>query len=31
MRKFAHSLKYERVEDGNGSGNRLTIGFQLHP
>jgi serine/threonine-protein kinase RsbW len=29
MRKFAHSLKYERVENGKGGGNRLTIGFQL--
>ncbi len=32
MRKFAHSLKYERLaDDHGGGGNRLTIGFQLHP
>jgi serine/threonine-protein kinase RsbW len=31
MRKFAHTLKYERIERDNGNGNRLTIGFQLHP
>jgi serine/threonine-protein kinase RsbW len=29
MRNFAGSLKYERLENGNGGGNRLTIGFVL--
>lgn len=29
MRNFAGSLKYERLENGSGGGNRLTIGFVL--
>ena len=29
MRNFAGSLDYERLENGNGGGNRLTIGFVL--
>jgi anti-sigma regulatory factor (Ser/Thr protein kinase) len=29
MRKFASTIKYERIEAGKGGGNRLTIGFAL--
>ncbi len=29
LRKFAGSLKYERIESGHRGGNRLTIGFRL--
>jgi anti-sigma regulatory factor (Ser/Thr protein kinase) len=29
MRKFASTIKYERIETGKGGGNRLTIGFVL--
>jgi serine/threonine-protein kinase RsbW len=29
MRKFASSIAYQRLEIGNGDGNRLTIGFVL--
>jgi serine/threonine-protein kinase RsbW len=29
LRKFAGSLAYERLEGGEGGGNRLTIGFVL--
>jgi serine/threonine-protein kinase RsbW len=29
MRNFADSLAYERLENGTGGGNRLTIGFAL--
>ncbi len=29
MRSFANSLGYERLENGSGGGNRLTIGFVL--
>ncbi|MGA1997232.1 MAG: ATP-binding protein [Bryobacteraceae bacterium] len=29
MRKFASTIKYERIETGKGGGNRLTIGFAL--
>jgi serine/threonine-protein kinase RsbW len=29
MRKFASTLAYQRLENGNGDGNRLTIGFVL--
>ncbi|MGO9324710.1 MAG: ATP-binding protein [Terracidiphilus sp.] len=29
MRKFASTIKYERLETGEGGGNRLTIGFVL--
>jgi serine/threonine-protein kinase RsbW len=29
MRNFANKLAYERLENSNGGGNRLTIGFNL--
>jgi anti-sigma regulatory factor (Ser/Thr protein kinase) len=29
MRKFASTIKYERIETGTRGGNRLTIGFVL--
>ena len=29
MRRFASSIAYQRLENGNGGGNRLTIGFVL--
>ena len=29
LRKFASSIAYQRLEIGNGDGNRLTIGFVL--
>ncbi len=29
MRKFASSIAYQRLENGHGGGNRLTIGFVL--
>jgi len=29
MRKFASTIAYQRLKNGNGSGNRLTIGFVL--
>ena len=29
MRRFASTIAYQRLENGNGGGNRLTIGFVL--
>ena len=29
MRRFSSSIAYQRLENGNGDGNRLTIGFVL--